>query len=185
MATTSVQIVVIIVLVSNLAIIYLPFSKIKKACLSLIVFFGACLCAAYINGQQGAIPLHIVKVAHNQEAQKAMMARFNIAEASMDRELHPEPVELRKPTTVELVTVMVGSMALIAILLTPFALAIVKDKKGDDAKKAYNLAWTCNVLACAFVLSLYYGLELIILPWRKKMSEKMQIFSTLPKKELV
>ena len=182
---TSVQIVVIIVLVSNLAIIYLPFSKIKKACLSLVVFFGACLCATYGNGQEGAVPSHIVEVAsHGPEAKKAMMARFNISEERMNRELNPKPVELRKPTTAELVTGMVSSMALLAILMTPFSLAMVRESSDDDAKKAYNLAWTYNVLACAFVLSLYYGLELIILPWRKKMLEEGRLFSALSKKEL-
>lgn len=186
---TMTLIVVIIVLVSNLAIIYLPFSKAKKACLSLVVLSVFTFCSILYSDWNNDVPCDIVRVAKNSpEAKKAMMARFNISEARMDRALHPElynKANSKEYTPTQWCIGVVEFVLLIAaIIFTPVMVSCCRESSDDDAEKAYNLAWTYNVLACAFVLSLYYGLELVLLPWRKKMLEKGQLFSTLPKKEL-
>ena len=163
--TTFALIVVIIALTGNLAILYLPFDKMKKAKLSAVVWVGLTVCAVFFNAQEDNIPVILKdKIAQtkNPESRKAMMATFNITEEKLNTQTEmPTPIELG-------VTLLLIS----ALVFTPILLSVVRDGNDTTAKKVHQAAFSINVVACAFLLSLHYGLELTIVPWYKKISAK-------------
>ena len=170
--TAIVLIVVIVFLTANLAILYLPFDKTKRAILSAISFgILTVFCGTY-NACHNGIPAHIyekIKYAPNVEAKRSMMASFNISEEKLNNYIKMH--EAKKPTPIELgVTLMLS----VTLVLTPVLLNAVRDDKDDEAKKVYRILFSLNILASGFLLSLYYGLELPILPWAKKALKKRE-----------
>lgn len=160
MATTTL-IVVIIVLLGNLGILYLPFDKKKKAVLSLISTAVLVICALSCNAQKNEIPVMMrekIAKAENQQGQKAMMATFNLSEEKLNtKEDNPTPIEIG-----------VSVVLVFALVFTPLLIYVVKDQDEKTTKKVHQKALILNALAVLLVLSLYYGLKLTIVPWIKK-----------------
>jgi len=161
--TTLALAAVIVILVWNLAVLYLPFEKKMKARLSLVSFailigFGPFMC----NEQDPKQDLYR-KIAwhqiHNPQTAKAMMAAFNVSENELNTEAH-------KPTPIEARVFAILAMALI----TPFLINVVIMDSDDDKETDRELKWllVLNIVASALLLSLYFGLKLALVPWTKK-----------------
>lgn len=170
MATTELF-VVIIILVWNLAVLYLPFEKKQRARLSFISIAVLIVFCLLNNGKSNAPKPSICQQiawnkAHHPETAKAMMAAFNISEDELTN-------NIKKPTPIEGMVFIVLTLA----LLTPLLINVVVMEKEDDnvTKKGFQLIFALNVVASALLLSLYYGLELTIIPWIKK-SEMRKLF---------
>lgn len=162
--TAFTLIVVIIFLTANLAILYLPFDKSKKAVLSLISLGVLFVFSLSHNALNYKVPVQMsekIVLADNNVAQKSMMATFKVSEEQLN-------TTKKMPTPIELgVTISV----ILALVFTPLLLNAVKE---DDrsAKKVHKIVFSLNAVACGLLLSLYYGLELTIVPWFKKTAEK-------------
>ena len=159
--TTLTLIVVIIVLLGNLGILYLPFDKKKKAVLSLISVVVLAICVLSCNAHKKEVPVLMrekIAKAENPQGQKAMMATFNLSEEQLNtKEDNPTPIEFG--VTVVLV---------FALVFTPILINAVRDQDEKTTKKVHQKALILNALAVLLVLSLYYGLKLTIVPWIKK-----------------
>ena len=177
MATLTL-IVVIVFLTANLAILYLPFDKTKKAMLSAVSIGLLTVCCLAHSAWNNEIPVHIcekIKNAPNVEAQRSMMATFNVSEEMLNNHT-TAPAEM--PTPIEFGVAFVVTVILIAALVfTPLLLLVARDDD-NTAKKVHRIAFSLNILASGFLLSLYYGLELPILPWIKKTSETKRVTSS-------
>lgn len=162
--TAFTLIVVIIFLTANLAILYLPFDKSKKAVLSLISLGVLFVFSLSHNALNYKVPVQMsekIVLADNNVAQRSMMATFKVSEEQLN-------TTKKMPTPIELgVTISV----ILALVFTPLLLNAVKE---DDmcAKKVHKIVFSLNAVACGLLLSLYYGLELTIVPWFKKTAEK-------------
>ena len=178
MATTMTLIVVIVVLVWNLGVLYLPFDKRMKARLSL-GSFALLLMFCVCNANKGDEPKQHVyrqivwQKARNPQAAQAMMAAFNVSEEELN-------TEAQKPTPIE---AMVYSLLALA-LITPLLINVVVMEKEDDkaTEKELQLIFALNVVAAACLFSLYYGLKLAIVPWIKKKSMEGKTSSALNSK---
>ena len=162
---TTVLIVVIIVLTSNLAILYLPFDKKRKAQLSLVIIGALVIFCLSHNAWNNETPVQIrEKIVMIQDAQvkKSMMATFNVTEETLNiQQTAHTPIENG-----------VAVVLVLALVFTPILLHVVVDNDDKQVKKVHLLAFTLNVVASAFLLSLYFGLKLTIIPWIKKNREK-------------
>lgn len=178
MATLTL-IVVIVFLTANLAILYLPFDKTKRAMLSAISVGLLTVCGLAHGAWNNEIPVHIcekIKHAPNVEAQRSMMATFNVSEEMLNNHT-AAPAEM--PTPIEFGMAFVVTVILIAALVfTPLLLLVARNDDDATAKKVHRIAFSLNILASGFLLSLYYGLELPILPWIKKTSETKRVTSS-------
>ena len=163
--TTYALIVVIIILTCNLAILYLPFNKQKKAVLSSVTvgfLVVACLAQNAWNNEVPVLVREKIVNADNPAAQRAMMTTFNISEEKLNTETTtPTPIELG-----------VAVMLVLALVFTPLLTYVVRDCDNLTAKKVQQIAFSLSAVACALVLSLYYGLELMLVPWYKKRRKK-------------
>jgi 4-amino-4-deoxy-L-arabinose transferase-like glycosyltransferase len=171
--TTFTLLVVIIVLTCNLAILYLPFDNKKKVQLSLIVAAGLLICCVSYNVGKNEVPVHIkekIAQTENIEAQKSMMATFNVTEGQLN-------TTTETPTYIEFgVTVML----VLALVFTPLLIVAVRDENNDTIKEVHLVALTLNALACGLLLSLYYGLKIPTIPYVKmKKSEEGETLPTL------
>lgn len=156
--TTFTLTVVIIVLTCNLAILYLPFDKKKKAKLGLITGAFGVICALSYNAWNHEAPVYAKEIAaRNETAQKAMMATFNVAEEKLD-------INTSKPTPIEQGVSIVLAFALV---FTPLLLHVVKDNNDKETEMVHKVTFTLNAVASALLLSLYFGLKLTIVPWIK------------------
>lgn len=160
---TSVLIIVIITLVGNLAILFLPFGKMEKAALSGVVGIVLIVGAVASNAATGEMPFVIrekIAKAPTPEAKQFLTARFNITEAEPENKAAAET-----PTPIELgVSCLVG----LALTLTVVLLAAVRECDDKTAKAANSAALALNVTATGFLLSLVYGLQLSLVAWIKK-----------------
>ena len=99
-----------------------------------------------------------------QDAQvkKSMMATFNVTEETLNiQQTAHTPIENG-----------VAVVLVLALVFTPILLHVVVDNDDKQVKKVHLLAFTLNVVASAFLLSLYFGLKLTIIHWIKKNREK-------------
>jgi len=163
--TAFTLIVVIIFLTANLAILYLPFDKSKKAVLSLISLGVLFVFSLSHNALNYKVPVQMsekIRLADNNVAQKSMMATFKVSEEQLN-------TTKKMPTPIELgVTISI----ILALVFTPLLLNAVRDEDDRSAKKVHKIVFSLNAVACGLLLSRYYGLELTIVPWFKKTAEK-------------
>ena len=160
MATITL-IVVIIVLTCNMAILYLPFDKKKKAILSLGVVGIMVVGGLAHNAQTESVPVILEERIANipdPVAQQAVMARFNVSVR-----------ELNKTTAIQTpIELSVAFVLIFALVFTPILINVAKNNDDVTAMKVHLLAFSLSAVACALLLSLQFGLELTLLPWYKK-----------------
>ena len=169
---------VIVILVWNLAVLYLPFAKRMKAKLSLgsfAILIGFCV---FMSSHEQDSKQHIYRQiawnqTHHPETAKAMMAAFNVSEEELNTEAH-------KPTPIE-----AGVFAILALaILTPLLINVAIYDSDNDKESDKELKWllALNIVASALLLSLYYGLKLSIVPWISKKSMEGKTSSALNSK---
>lgn len=160
--TTLALATVIVILVWNLAFLYLPFAKRMKAKLSLVSFailVGFCVFNMNTDNdsKQGIYRQIAWNQSRNPETAKAMMAAFNVSENEL-RANEPTPIEA-------------GVFAVLAVaILTPLLVNVAICDSDDDKRTDKELQWllALNIVASALLLSLYYGLKLSVVPWISK-----------------
>jgi hypothetical protein len=170
MATSELY-VVIGALVAQLAVLYLPFSNKKKAIYSLVVFAALLLGLRLVGENDGGTKNHLPCnyreiIARNPYAKQTLMAAYNMTEAEIDAK---QPFEEGTP-----IERSVNLLAVMALYLTPlFIWAAICDKANDDEiKKVHQWTFALCTVAAASLLSLYYGLELTVMPLYKKAFRK-------------
>ncbi len=160
--TTLTILVIIIILLGNLFILYMPFSKKEKAgfCGAASLFLG--FWAIGYNAQTdhaGSFVYETIATAPTINAKQCLMARFDITETELRSRVGDEA-----KTAIEVGVYALVSLALVLGALLPSA---VRNNDDKDAKAVYLLLIALNVTALAFLLSLAYGLQLRWLPWLK------------------
>jgi len=170
MATAELY-VVIGALVAQLAVLYLPFSNKKKAIYSLVVFaalmLGLCLVGESDGGNRSHLPYNYREtINRNPYAKQTLMAAYNLTEAEIEAK---QPFEEGTP-----IERSVNLLAVMALYLTPlFIWAAICDKANDDEiKKVHQWTFALCTVAAASLLSLYYGLQITLMPIYKKAFRK-------------
>jgi small-conductance mechanosensitive channel len=165
--TTSQLIVVIIILIWNLAVSYLPFAKKVRARLSFISIAVLVVFCLLNMGTPQDSKQHIYRQiawnqTHHPQTAKAMMAAFNVSEEEL-------ATKAEKPTPIEGMVFIFLALA----LLTPLWINVAIIDSDDDAtiEKEHQLIFVLNAVAGGLFLSLYFGLELPLIPWFKKSQE--------------
>lgn len=168
---TSISIVVIIFLIWNFAVLYLPFDKRKKAKLSAISVAVLALFALYTNARNYQIPACITAAMVDKpaEAKLSMMASFGIEERPSSEGKDLTPIELG-----------VAIFVTFAVIFVPTFIGVVRNKKDDeeeeeqqhDVQVAHKIALILCSVALALLLSLYFGLKLTLLPFIKSRGQK-------------
>lgn len=164
MATLTL-IVVIVLLTCNAAILYLPFDKHKRSILSWVVAGVLAVCCLAQNAWNNEIPVlmreKVIKL-ENVSVQKSMMATFNVSEEKLNPQTEmPTPIELG------------GTILLVfALVFTPLLVHVAKFQDDNEAKEVHQWALTLCIAACVYLLSLYYGLKLAVMPFYNKVLGK-------------
>lgn len=169
---------VIVILVWNLAVLYLPFEKRMKARLSLVSFailIGFCVfMGSHEQDSKQDIYRQIVwNQTHHPEVAKAMMAAFNVSENELN-------TEEQKPTPIEASVFAILALALITPPL--INVAIADDDSNEKTDKELQMLLALNIVASALLLSLYFGLKLSVVPWISKKSMEGKTSSALNSK---
>lgn len=160
---TTVLIIVIIALLSNLIILLLPLGKEEKAALCVVVGVVFIVCAVIYNVQTGAIPSDVrerISAAPTLEAKQFLMARFGVTETALNVK---SVNELKTP--LELAG---GVLTVLGLILTWVLVVAVKNSDNKVAQKVHRFAIVLTVAAAMYLLSLYAGLQLTIVPWIKQ-----------------
>ena len=159
--------VVIGALVAQLAVLYLPFSNKKKAIYSFLVFATLMLGLGLVGENDGGTKNHLPCnyreiIARNPHAKQAFMATYNMTEAEIEAK---QPFEEGTP-----IERSVNLLAVLALYLTPLLIwaAICDDANDDEMKKVHQWTFALCAVGTALLLSLYYGLQLTIVPLYKK-----------------
>ena len=153
MATTTL-IIIISALVGNLIILYLPIDKLKKALLCGMIGVALLIVAIVFNAQNYSVP-----AIYNEKARIALSERLQ-ANAAPKIEVEPQlktPLELAG-----------GCLIALGLTLGIFLVVAVRNSNNKEADQAHQIAKALTIIATAYVLSLYYGLELAVVAWVKK-----------------
>lgn len=159
--------VVIGALVAQLAVLYLPFSNKKKAIYSLLVFATLLLGLRLVGENDGRTKNHLPCnyreiIARNPYAKQTLMAAYNMTEAEIEAK---QPFEEGTP-----IERSVNLLAVMALYLTPLFIWAARCDNFDEneMKKVHQWVFALCAVAAASLLSLYYGLQLTIVPLYKK-----------------
>ncbi len=166
MATAELY-VVIGALVAQLAVLYLPFNNKKKAIYSLVVFaalmLGLCLVGESDGGNRSHLPYNYREtINRNPYAKQTLMAAYNLTEAEIEAK---QPFEEGTP-----IERSVNLLAMLALYFSPLFIwaARCDDTDENEMKKVHQWTFALCAVAAASLLSLYYGLQLTLVPLYKK-----------------
>ena len=162
---TAIELCVVIgILVAYMAILYLPFDKKKK-----VVYIFVVLMTATIIGMVGYdkeegknhLPYNCEEIIQrNPYAKETLMAAYNLSEVDFEAAI---PFKDVSP-----IEKMVGSMVAVALVCTPMLMFAVKDDTEKEIEKVQKSVFALCAVATALLLSLFYGLKLMIVPVYKK-----------------
>jgi hypothetical protein len=172
--------VVIIALTCNVALLYLLSDIKKMAMWSLVGWAGLAACLLFHNSEHYALPViqtERIMNCKNPEGRMAMMAAFNVTEEQLYAE--PRPTEPLTP-----IETGVSVVVVLALVVTPILLNVVKDNDDSTAKTVHCEVFTLNIVASILMLSLYFGLKLTIMPFYNKMFGKARKDLPITQKKL-